>query len=196
MATFAARALWSVAAIAFALPASAHVDASHVASAFADSGFFSGLLHPLSGIDHLLTILAVGIWASQHQGKVRQTLALMFPSMMVVGALFGSTGLPIPGMDLAIAFSVALLALLIAGSIKVSPSVSAPLVACLALVHGYQHAVEMNAAHAFYGYCAGFTVSTVLILVAGFTLGRRFHGKPTMAPSFPRSAEKVARSAG
>lgn len=181
-AKLAARALSSIAAIAFALPASAHVDTSHVSSAFTDSGFFSGLLHPLSGFDHLLTILAVGIWASQHQGKARQRLAVMFPPMMMVGALLGSMGLPIQGMESVIAFSVAVLALLIAGSIKLSPSVGASLVACLAIAHGYQHAVEMDAAHAFYGYCAGFTVSTVLILVAGISLGRRFRGKATMAP--------------
>jgi urease accessory protein len=169
--SFAARALLSVCVLSFALPASAHIDASHVASGFTSSGFVSGLLHPLSGLDHLLAIFAVGVWASQHRGRERRALAVVFPVMMVAGAVLGSLGLVFSGIEAGIAISVAVLGVLIARSIRLSTSVGALLVACFALAHGYQHVVEMSAAYSLYAYCAGFALSTVLILASGLALG-------------------------
>ncbi len=169
--SLAARALLSVCVLSFALPASAHIDPSHVASGLTSSGFVSGLLHPLSGLDHLLAIFAVGVWASQQQGRERRALAVVFPVMMVAGAVLGSLGLVFSGIEAGIAISVAVLGVLIARSIRLSTSVGALLVACFALAHGYQHVVEMSAAYSLYAYCAGFAVSTVLILVSGLALG-------------------------
>ncbi|MES2671968.1 MAG: HupE/UreJ family protein [Pseudomonadota bacterium] len=174
--SLAVRALLGVCVLSFALPASAHIDASHidashVASGFASAGFVSGLLHPLSGLDHLLAIFAVGVWASQHRGRARRALAVVFPVMMVAGAVLGSLGLVFSGIEAGIAISVAVLGVLIARSIRLSMSVGAFLVACFALAHGYQHVVEMSAAYSLYAYCAGFALSTVLILASGLALG-------------------------
>lgn len=148
----------------FALPAYAHPDASHGVGAFA-----AGFLHPLTGLDHLLAMLAVGIWAAQSQSKPRWTFVLTFLAMMIFGALIGVAGRPFAGVELMIGLSVAVLGLLIAFAAKLSPALSVSLIAFFAIFHGLAHGAEMPAGGALLLYGAGFVVATAFILGLGLS---------------------------
>ncbi len=148
-----------------ALPALAHVDASHAVSSFG-----SGFLHPLTGLDHLLAMLAVGIWAAQHRRPFMWGLPLVFPMMMVLGASIGMSPEWNSGfsVEAGIAVSVSVLGLLIAFSVQLPLLASAVLVALFALMHGYAHGVELPATASGMLYAAGFILSTALIQLCGF----------------------------
>ncbi|MDO8177727.1 MAG: HupE/UreJ family protein [Undibacterium sp.] len=162
-----ARFLILTGLMSVAFPALAHVDASH-----AVSGFGSGFMHPLLGLDHLLAMLAVGIWAAQNQRPALWLLPLVFPLMMVFGAALGINGVHLAGIELGIAISLAVLGLLIAFTIKMPVGVSCALVALFAVVHGYAHGVELPTADSAVLYGAGFILSTALIHVFGISLSR------------------------
>lgn len=161
------RLVASIALLVLALPALAHPDAGH--GSFDHGVFFTGFLHPLTGLDHLLAMLAVGIWAAQSQGKARWALVLSFPVMMIVGALIGLFGVQIAGVELTIALSVAVLGLLIAFAITLPTAVSAALVAFFAIFHGYAHATELPAGSSILAYAAGFMLATALLHLIGLS---------------------------
>jgi urease accessory protein len=144
----------------------AHVDPSHVAT-----GFTSGFAHPFSGLDHLLAMLAVGLWASQHKGASRWMLPAVFPAAMMIGALVGFSGVQLAGVESGIAVSVAVLGLLIAFAVKLPKLASGGLVALFALIHGYAHGVEMPIEHSALQYGMGFVLATALIHAMGLSVG-------------------------
>ena len=123
----------------FALPASAHISVMH-----SGGGFQAGLLHPLTGLDHLLAMLAVGVWAAQNQRPAIWLLPVVFPLMMVVGALVGMSGILVPGIEAGIAASVLILGLCIALMVRLPVAQSGGLVAVFALAHGYAHGIELS----------------------------------------------------
>lgn len=155
-----------VALFLFALPACAHPDASHI-----HSGFAAGFLHPLTGLDHLLAMLAVGIWAAQSQGKTRWAIMFTFPVMMIVGALIGMLGVQLAGVELTIGVSIAALGLLIAFAAKLSPALSTSLIAFFAVFHGLAHAAEMPGGVSILPYGAGFIVATAALHFIGLSFG-------------------------
>ncbi|AIY40888.1 HupE-UreJ family metal transporter [Collimonas arenae] len=154
-----------------------------VTSAFAHPGhpdafgFNDGFTHPFSGIDHLLAMLAVGLWAAQNKRSAQWVLPLAFPVMMVAGALLAFAGVIMPGVETGIAASVALLGLLIAFAIRMPVWASASVVSVFALFHGYAHGSELphGASTLFYGF--GFVAATALLhlsgLIIGITAGRK-----------------------
>ncbi|MES2534841.1 MAG: HupE/UreJ family protein [Pseudomonadota bacterium] len=148
-----------------ASPAFAH-DGAHGVMALS-----AGFAHPFSGLDHLLAMIAVGVWAAQMQGNGRWVLPLTFPLMMVAGAVPGFMGLVLPGIEIGIASSVALLGMLIAFAVRVPAWAGATLVAAFAVVHGYAHGAELpqQASAGLYGL--GFIVATGLLHLAGLSAG-------------------------
>jgi urease accessory protein len=94
------------------------------------------------GADHLLAMLAVGIWAAQHQRPAYWLLPLAFPLMMTAGAALGMSGVIIPGVEAGIAASVLILGLLIAGAVKLPLAASTALIAVFAVAHGYAHGLK------------------------------------------------------
>jgi len=156
-----------IAAALVALPtaAFAHVgDHSHMS-------FAEGLAHPFTGLDHLLAMVAVGLWASQIGGRALWLLPLTFPAVMAAGAALGFEGAPLPWVEAGIAASVLVLGALVALKAKPSLAVSIPLVAAFAALHGYSHGVELPGSVSALTYAGGFVAATLALHLIGIGLG-------------------------
>lgn len=134
-------------------------------------GVTNGLLHPLTGLDHICAMLAVGLWAAQRGGRAVWLVPLTFVSVMALGGLLGASGISLPFVEQAIAASVLILGLLIAASVRLPLVASALLVGAFAIFHGYAHGAEMPATAAGFGYGLGFLVATALLHGAGIAIG-------------------------
>jgi urease accessory protein len=145
-------------------------------SADALSLFAAGFSHPFTGLDHLLAMLAVGLWASQSQGSARWGMPLAFVGTMLAGALLAASGyaMPVASLESLIAASVLVLGLGVAFQVKLHAAMVLPLVAGFALFHGMAHGVELGGDAA--GYAPGFVLATAILhgmgLVLGALLGR------------------------
>jgi urease accessory protein len=141
------------------------------------AGLMAGLTHPLVGLDHLLAMIAVGIWAGQLGGRAVWLIPLTFVSVMAAAATLASFGLLLPLMEPAIACSVLVLGLLIAGSVRLPTSAGALLVSLFAVFHGYAHGLELPQAGSPILYGAGFVLATALLhsLGVGFARNSRQH---------------------
>ncbi len=148
------------------LPAAAE---AHVGSH--PDGLAAGFLHPFTGLDHLLAMVAVGLWAARLGGVARYAVPAAFLALMAVGGALGLGGQPLPMVEAAVAASVAVLGLLLAFDIRLATPLAATLVGAFALFHGHAHGTELPAmAHAG-GYVAGFLAATALLHGAGLALG-------------------------
>jgi len=145
------------------------------------SGFQSGLAHPFFGLDHLLAMLAVGIWGAQMGGRPVWTLPMTFPIIMALGGLFGMSGFSLPHVEMGIAVSVLALGSAIACAWKPAEWLALGLIAVFAIFHGYAHGVELPRSADPASYAAGFVIATGLIHVVGIgiglLLGGLFHGR-------------------
>ena len=141
------------------------------------AGLIAGLTHPFVGLDHLLAMIAVGIWAGQLGGRAVWLIPLTFVSVMAAAATLASFGLLLPFMEPAIACSVLVLGLLIAGSVRLPTSVGGLLVSLFAVFHGYAHGLELPQAASPILYGAGFVLATALLhgLGIGFARNSRQH---------------------
>lgn len=134
-------------------------------------GFVSGLEHPLFGPDHLLAMLAVGLWGAQMGGRRIWSLPVSFPLVMTFGAILGMAGLALPHVEAGIAISVLALGLAIALAWRPGEPVALAFVAVFAILHGHAHGLELPDAADPASYAAGFVISTGLIHLAGVGLG-------------------------
>jgi urease accessory protein len=155
-------------ALLLAGPASAHNGAGTVFS------FQSGFLHPLGGLDHLLAMFAVGLLAAQLGGRAVWLVPGAFVAMMMVGALAGLAGLEIPGIEFAIAVSIAAIALPVAFALGMPATLAMAYVGVFALFHGFAHAAELPLATGAAPFIAGFTLATAIIHAAGVGAGLAF----------------------
>lgn len=140
-------------------------DGSHAA------GFGHGFLHPLTGLDHVLAMLAVGLWAAQMGGRCLVAIPAAFVGALLLGALIGMSGLALPLIEPGILASVIILGLLIATATRLPLAVSMAIVAVFAICHGYAHAVEMPVSASGFAYGCGFLLATVLLNAAGLGIG-------------------------
>jgi len=150
------------------------------------AGVMSGLAHPLFGIDHLLAMLAVGLWAAQQRGAARWALPLTFVATMLFGGLLGFAGIEIPLMETGIAGSVLALGLLVALAVRPPLAIAAGLTALFAASHGVAHGLELPALSSPWGYAAGFVAATAALHAAGYAVAR----------SLPQAAAPLVRIAG
>lgn len=134
-------------------------------------GFNDGFAHPFSGLDHLLAMLAVGLWAAQNKRSAPWVLPLAFPLMMVVGAVLAFSGLQMPGVETGVAASVAVLGLLIGFAIRMPVWASAGVVSVFALFHGYAHGSELPHGASALWYGVGFVTATALLHFLGLAIG-------------------------
>jgi len=141
--------------LAVSLSAAAHPQAGGAHS----HGFWDGFIHPFTGLDHLLAMLAVGIWSVRQGG--RNQLPLTFISMMLFGVLTGVAGLEIPELEKGVALTVALLGCLIAAAVRLPAMAGMVLVGVFAVLHGNAHAHELPQASSAFGLLAA---SSLLIL--------------------------------
>ncbi|MCI1005389.1 MULTISPECIES: HupE/UreJ family protein [unclassified Herbaspirillum] len=137
----------------------------------ASTSMAAGFAHPFSGIDHLLAMLAVGLWAAQSKQRALWVLPLAFPLMMVAGALLAFAGLQLPAVETGIAASVAVLGLLIAFAVRLPLWGSTLVVSVFAMFHGYAHGAELPHGSSAALYGAGFIAATALLHAAGLGIG-------------------------
>jgi urease accessory protein len=134
-------------------------------------GFQAGFAHPIFGYDHLLAMLAVGIWGAQMGGRRVWTLPVTFPLIMAAGGIAGMAGLYLPEVELGIALSMLALGLAIALAWRPFEWVALILIAVFAVFHGYAHGLELPNAADPAAYSAGFVIATGTIHVIGIGIG-------------------------
>ena len=130
-------------------------------------GFLAGLLHPVSGMDHLLAMLMVGLWAGLQGGRARLALPLAFLAAMLGGFALGAAGLAVPGVEAGILASVLVLAALAALAAPLPLGASLGVVAVAGLLHGHAHGMEGAATP---GFVLGFLVASAALIGAGMGL--------------------------
>jgi urease accessory protein len=151
--------------LAAATPALAHtgVGATH--------GFVHGFLHPIGGMDHMLAMVAVGLWASLLGGRALWIVPAAFVSAMVLGGILGVNGIGLPYIEAGILGSVLVLGALVAMNVQLPTALAAALVAVFAVAHGHAHGAEMPEESAAITYAAGFVLATAGLHLAGIALG-------------------------
>ena len=154
----------SVALLAFPSPLAAHEGG-------AAAGLLSGLLHPVSGLDHVLAMLAVGIWGAQMGPPAIWVLPVTFPMVMALGGMLSLVGVPVPGVEIGIGLSALLLGLMVALERRPDLRGAAVLVGFFAIFHGYAHGAELPEGQSGILYSIGFVVSTGTLHASGIGVG-------------------------
>jgi len=134
-------------------------------------GFGPGFAHPFTGVDHLLAMMSVGLWGAFLGPPLLQTLPVIFPGMMVGGAVLAMLRVPLPPVELGIALSVLVLGACIALRLQSPVWLATAIVAFFGIFHGYAHGKELPSAADPVGYSAGFVLATGLLHVTGIGLG-------------------------
>lgn len=147
-----------------ASPAFAHLNPAEHGS------FAAGFTHPLSGADHILAMVAVGLWASMLGGRALVIVPLSFVGVMLLGFVAALGGASLPYVEPVILASVIVLGLLVAMAFRASTLTAALIVGFFAFFHGYAHGGEIGSA-AFLSYGAGFALATALLHAAGIGVG-------------------------
>ena len=142
-------------------PAVAHTGAEHAVS------FASGFAHPWTGIDHMLAMVAVGLWAGLNGGRALAAWPAAFVAVMLAGGALGIAGVPVPLVESGIVASVIVLGLLVLGAARLPIALGASLVAVFAVLHGHAHGAELPSGAAAATYAAGFTFATVILHALG-----------------------------
>ncbi len=134
-------------------------------------GLISGLLHPVLGIDHLVAMVAVGLWGAILGAPAIWVLPITFPLVMAMGAMAGVAGVPLPGVEIGIAASALALGAAVVARARPPLWAAAVLVGFFALFHGHAHGTEIPAASNPLAYGVGFVVATGLLHIAGIVIG-------------------------
>jgi urease accessory protein len=134
-------------------------------------GLAQGLLHPLTGIDHLIAMVAVGIWGAQLGAPAIWVLPITFPMVMALGAVLGVLKIPLPMPEVAIALSALVLGAAVAFRLRLPFAAAAAVVAVFAIFHGHAHGVELPGSANPLSYGVGFVVATGLLHLCGILLG-------------------------
>jgi len=144
---------------------------AHAEGASAGAGFVTGFLHPLRGIDHVLAMLAVGMWGAQLGNPAIWVLPVAFPQVMALGGVAGILGLPLIGTEFGVTVSVLVLGSMIALDRRPPLWAALLIVSFFAVFHGYAHGVELPGKTGAVAYSAGFVMATGLIHLAGIGIG-------------------------
>jgi len=151
--------------LAVARPALAHEQAGQA------QGFLTGFLHPLSGPDHVVAMIAVGLWGAQLGLPAVWLLPVAFPMMMALGGFLGLVGVPLPGVEIGIALSALLLGMMVARESKPPLAVAVSLVGLFAVFHGHAHGTELPPGQSGLAYSIGFVVATGMLHGIGIAVG-------------------------
>lgn len=135
------------------------------------AGFEGGFVHPFSGLDHMLAMVAVGLWAAQRGGKALWVVPGAFIGIMVVGGLAGFLGLKLPFVETGIAASLMVLGLLIACALPLPVAAMAAVVGLFAFFHGHAHGTELPEAASPAAYAGGFVLATATLHAFGVGTG-------------------------
>lgn len=135
------------------------------------AGFVAGLVHPISGLDHVVAMIAVGLWGAVLGPPAIWVLPVAFPMMMAFGGFMGLLGIPVPSIEIGIAVSAIVLGAMVLIQARPPLWVAAILVAIFAIFHGYAHGRELPAGANALLYSLGFVVATGLLHLVGILLG-------------------------
>ena len=149
----------------YAQTVEAHVNKGEAA------GFLSGLKHPISGLDHVVAMIAVGLWGAQLGAPAIWVLPVAFPMVMAFGGMLGLLGVPLPGMEIGIAASAILLGAAVMMELRPPIALAAALVGFFAIFHGYAHGSELPAGESGLLYSIGFVIATGCLHAAGISIG-------------------------
>jgi urease accessory protein len=141
-------------------------------------GFVGGLAHPVFGPDHVLAMVAVGLWGAFLGTPAIFILPIVFPLVMALGGVFGIIGVPLPGAEVAIAISAVVLGLMVALAVRLPIWTAAVVVGVFAIFHGYTHGAELQAGANAVAYCTGFVIATGLLHLSGIALGLTARWRP------------------
>jgi urease accessory protein len=155
----------SLSTVLLASPASAHVQQGQAA------GLLAGLRHPVSGLDHVLAMVAVGLWGAQLGAPAIWVLPIAFPMVMALGGMLGFLGVPLPGIEYGIAASGILLGAMVMLEIRPPLVVAALLVGVFAVFHGHAHGTELLPGHSALLYSMGFVMATGCLHAVGIGIG-------------------------
>lgn len=157
------------------------------------SSVLAGVAHPITGLDHLLAMLAVGLWAAQQHGAARWTLPMTFVATMLLGGLLGFAGVELPLMESGIAASVLALGLLVAVAARPPLWLAGGLTALFAISHGVAHGLELPELASPWGYALGFVGATAALHAFGYALVRSL---PQVAAPLIRLSGAASAAAG
>ena len=154
----AALLLWPRAALA-------HVQKGEAAS------FLSGLRHPITGLDHVLAMISVGLWGAQLGAPAIWLLPVTFPMVMALGGMMGLLGIPLPGVEVGIASSAILLGAAVASEARPKLALAAALVGLFGVFHGHAHGTELPPGQSGLLYSMGFVMATGCLHATGIAIG-------------------------
>lgn len=148
----------------FAVPALAHTGSS-------TGGFIGGFAHPLFGLDHVVAMVAVGLWGAFLGPPAIWLLPIVFPLVMAFGGVIGILGVPLPGVETAIALSAIVLGTMVALAARPPLWVAALIVGAFAIFHGHAHGAELPPGADVVAYSVGFVVATGMLHLTGIAIG-------------------------
>jgi urease accessory protein len=151
-------ALWAQSALAHVLQGDA-------------SGFVTGFLHPVSGADHVLAMVVVGLWGAQLGAPAIWVLPVAFPLVMAMGGMLGFLGVPMPAVEYGIAASAIVLGTAVAFEVRPALVIATLVVGCFAILHGHAHGTELPPGQSALLYSIGFVVATGCLHAVGIGIG-------------------------
>jgi urease accessory protein len=134
-------------------------------------GFVHGFAHPIGGIDHVLAMVAVGLFAAQLGGRALWLVPLAFVSMMGIGGALGVAGIGLPFVEIGIGLSVAVLGVVVAAEAHLPTAAAIALAGLFAVFHGHAHGTEMPETMSGLTYGLGFILATAALHATGIGLG-------------------------
>ena len=161
------QALVAAVLAAVLAPAAAWAHAEH----HPGGGFVAGFLHPITGLDHLVAMVAVGLWGAVLGPPALWLLPLAFPPVMALGGLLALLGMPLPGVEVGIALSGLVIGLMVLFELRPPLWLAALIVATFAVFHGHAHGAEQPAGAQPLLYSLAFVIATGLLHLVGILLG-------------------------
>ena len=135
------------------------------------AGFVTGFWHPVSGLDHVLAMIAVGLWGVQLGAPALWLLPLTFPMVMALGGMVGLLGVPLPGVEVGIAASAILLGLAVMSALRPPLAAAVVLVGIFGVFHGHAHGTDLSEGQSALLYSMGFVVATGCLHGVGIGVG-------------------------
>ncbi|MDG4595098.1 MAG: HupE/UreJ family protein [Candidatus Contendobacter sp.] len=144
---------------------------AHVGQGDVSGGFIAGFEHPILGLDHVVAMIAVGLWGAQLGPPAIWVLPVTFPLVMALGGLLGGLGVELPSVEIGIATSAVVLGAMVTLAMRPPLWVAGVLVGLFAIFHGYAHGAELPESANPLTYALGFVVATGSLHLVGITLG-------------------------
>jgi urease accessory protein len=144
---------------------------AHEGEGISVGGFGAGFLHPLTGPDHIVAMVAVGLWGAFLGAPAIWVLPVVFPLVMAMGGVLGVIGVPLPGVEVGIAGSAIVLGLVVAFAARPPLWIAAVIVGVFAIFHGHAHGTELPEAANPISYSLGFVIATGLLHLVGISFG-------------------------